>query len=350
MSGVRPPEEARTADPYAGRASSAPRKPGTVRVAAVQAAPVFLDRGASLDKSIALIEQAAAQGAQLVAFGEAWLPGYPWWIWLDAPGAGMPWAVRLFHQSVERDGREFTALAAAARRHRIVVVMGHVERAGGSLYLAQSVIDADGTVRLHRRKLKPSGHERSIFGDGDGSDLAVVTTNVGRVGALCCWEHLMPLSRHALALQHEQIHVAAWPALSMGRGRRYTIGPAMTASINQTLAVESGCFVVAPTAVLDQNLIQMLCDSTEKILFMGVEGRSAAGGAAMVYGPDGAPMARALPEDEEGLVVADLDFEALAMAKRALDTVGHSARPDVLRLHVDHMPRPSVIDLDKASD
>lgn len=316
-----------------------------VRVAAVQAAPVFLDSAASLAKALALIEQAAAAGARLVAFGEAWLPGYPWWIWLESPGAGMPWATRLHAHAVTREGAEMAALSAAARAHRIVVVMGHVERAGGSLYLGQSIIDTDGSIS-HRRKLKPSNHERSLFGEGDGSDLRVAGTAVGRVGALCCWEHLMPLSRHALAMQHEQIHVAAWPALSMGRDRRYTIGPAMTAAINQTLAVESACFVVAPTAVLDATLIEALCDTAEKRLHMGVEGRSAAGGAAMVYGPDGAPMAAALPEDQEGLVIADLDFAALTMAKRALDTVGHSARLDVLRLDVDLRPQPTVVRTD----
>ncbi|CAB5686315.1 Aliphatic nitrilase [Delftia tsuruhatensis] len=313
-----------------------------LRVAAVQAAPVFMDRQASLGKALHLIEQAAAAGAQLVAFGEAWLPGYPWWIWLDSPAAGMPWAVRLHAQALVREGTEMAQLSAAARKHAIVVVMGHVERFGASLYLAQSIIDVDGTVQ-HRRKLKPSNHERSLFGEGDGSDLRVKETAAGRVGALCCWEHLMPLSRHALAMQHAQIHVAAWPALSMGRDWRYTIGPAMTAAINQTLAVESACFVIAPTAVLDQDLIAALCDTPEKRRLMGVEGRSAAGGAAMVYGPDGAPMAPPLPEDQEGLVLADLDFSALTLAKRVLDTTGHSARPDVLRLHVDYRAQPSVV-------
>lgn len=315
-----------------------------IRLAAVQAAPVFLDLKGSLGKALALIDAAAANGARLVAFGETWMPGYPWWIWLESPAAGGRLAQRLYDNAMERDGPEMAAICAAASRRQMVVVLGHVERAGGTLYMAQSIIGADGVVRMHRRKLKPSGAERSIFGEGDGSDLAVVDTELGRVGAMCCWEHLQPLARHALALQHEQIHVAAWPALSMGRDRRYTIGPQMTASINQVFAVESGCFVVAPTGLLDAEAIEMLCDSSEKRGILGVEGRQAAGGSAMIYGPDGSPLAEPLPEDEEGIVYADIDLEALLMAKRSIDTVGHSARPDVLRLTIDRRPMPTVSD------
>jgi aliphatic nitrilase len=314
-----------------------------VVLAAVQAAPVFLDRAASVEKAIGLIEQAARSGAQLVGFPENWIPGYPWWIWLGAPAWGMQFMARYHQNAMRRDGPEMAAIAAAARRNGIVVVMGHVERDGGSLYMAQCIIDADGRPLLHRRKLKPSRTERMIFGEGDGSHLSVVDTRVGRVGALCCWEHIQPLSKYAMFTQGEQIHVAAWPALSLYRGKAYAPGPEMSMAISQVYAAEGQCFVVAPTTVMDTKTLDMVCDTPEKRAMLTIPEREQAGGSSMIFGPDGKPLAAYIPEDQEGIVMATADFDAILAAKVGADPVGHYARPDVLRLMINRQPAPSVV-------
>jgi aliphatic nitrilase len=164
----------------------------TFSVAAVQAAPVFLDLEATVDKGIDLIEQAAARGVRLVGFPETWIPGYPFWIWLDPPAMGMRFVGRYHENSLEVGSPAFLRIVEAARANDIAVVMGYSERSGGSLYMGQMLVDRDGRVVATRRKLKPTHVERSVFGEGDGSDLAVHDTDVGRVGALCCWEHLQP--------------------------------------------------------------------------------------------------------------------------------------------------------------
>ena len=191
----------------------------------MQAAPAFLDLAAGVAKAQKLIEQAAEAGARLIAFPELWLPGYPWWIWLGPPAFGMQFMPRYVENALRRDSDEMRALCETARRHKIHVVLGYAERAGGTLYIAQSMIGDDGSVLAHRRKLKPARTERSVFGQGDGSDLAVVDTPLGRLGALSCGEHFQPLLKSAMYAQFEQVHVAAWPAFSLLRGRAFLNGP-----------------------------------------------------------------------------------------------------------------------------
>lgn len=240
------------------------------RVAAVQAASCYFNMDQCIGKAQSLIREAAANGAQLIAFPELWAPGYPWWIWLDAPGWGLQFVERYRSHTLTQDSVQIQQLRDTAREAGIMVVFGYAERFGGSLYMAQMIIGADGQVLANQRKLKPSGTERSLFAEGDGNDLPVVETPLGRVGALCCWEHIQPLSKYALFAQHEEIHVASWPALSMGRNVRYATSPQMTASINSVYALEGGCFVIAPTAVNDQALLDLLGNDPEKSLLMGL--------------------------------------------------------------------------------
>lgn len=315
-----------------------------LKLAAVQAAPVFLDRTATVAKAIALMERAAEGGADLIGFPETWIPGYPWWIWLGPPHWGTQFAARYRRNAVRRSGPEMQVLCDAARRFGMVAVFGYAELDGGSLYMGQTIVDSDGTVKLHRRKLKPSRAERMVFGEGDGSGLTVVDTSAGRVGALNCWEHLQSLSKFALASQNEEIHVASWPALSMTRGRAHAPGPEMSAAISQVYGLENGCFVVAPTAVMDEATLALVADTDERRAMVSVTGLPASGGFAMVYGPDGRALAAAIPESEEGVIVVEVDCDALAAAKLGADPAGHSGRPDVTRLLIDRRPLSSVIE------
>src|SRR5260370_37749326 len=195
-----------------------------VRVAIAQSAPVYLDKKARRERALGLSQQAGKGGAQLVAFGETWLPGYP--AWLDVcPGAAL-WEnpstkdvfARLRANSIVVPGEEVHALREAARDLKIVVMIGVNERvdagAGkGTLYNSLLTISEDGQVTNHHRKLVPTYTERLVWGNGDGRGLEAVPTSAGRVGGLICWEHWMPLARMAMHNSGEHIHIAVWPTV-----------------------------------------------------------------------------------------------------------------------------------------
>ena len=309
------------------------------RAAAVQAAPAFLDLDAGIDKAIDLIQQAARNGAKLIAFPETWLPGYPWFIWLDSPAWGMQFVQRYHDNSLVYGTPQADRLAQAARQNKIMVVMGHSERQAGSLYIAQWIIDENGETVAQRRMLKPTHVERTVFGEGDGSDLSVWETSLGRVGALCCWEHLQPLSKYAMYAQNEQVHIASWPSFSVYRGAANALGIEVNNAASQIYAVEGQCFVVAPCATVSQDMLDTLCgdDAIKRQLLL------AGGGAARIYAPDGQLMHEPLPETEEGLVYADIDLGMISLAKAAADPAGHYSRPDVTRLLLNKTPGDRVV-------
>lgn len=307
------------------------------RVAAVQVAPVYMNAAATTDKAIALMEQAAEKGAALIAFGEAWLPGYPFWVWLDGAFANMGRFAAYQAASVEIEGPEIQALRDAAARLGIFVVMGLSERAGGTLYLSQVGIDDRGEIFFRRRKLRPTMAERMVYGEGNGSDLVVAETELGRIGALCCWEHMNPLGKYAMYAQQEQVHIASWPSFGLDTNLAYALGADVNNALSQVYAVEGQCFVLAPTSVIDEATLAFCADRSG-----GTAPFRAGGGFTMIYAPDGRPLNEPLPENEEGLVIADIDLGYTAMAKIAADPVGHYSRPDVLRLWLNAAPAPCV--------
>jgi nitrilase len=297
------------------------------KVAAVQAAPAYLDLDKAIDKSITLIEEAAAAGAALIAFPEVWLPGYPWWIWLDSPAWGMRFVQRYFENSMEIGSAPFQRLQRAAADHKIWLVLGFSERSAGSLYIAQAIISDSGEVIATRRKLKPTHAERTVYGEGDGSHLAVHSTALGRLGALSCAEHIQPLSKYAMFSQNEQVHVAAWPSFSVYRGMAFQLSAEVNNAATQVYALEGQCYVLSPCGVVSPAMRELLIDSPSKAPLL-LEG----GGYAMIYGPDGARLCEPLPETAEGLLYADVDLGLIGVAKAAYDPVGHYSRPDVVRL------------------
>jgi aliphatic nitrilase len=308
------------------------------RVAAIQAAPVFLDLDGSIDKARRLIREAAGNGARLIAFPETWIPGYPWFAWLDSPAWGMQFIQRYHDNSLVLGSPEYQRIAQAARDNRIWVVLGYSEKAGGSLYMGQAFIDDQGDTVATRRKLKPTHVERTIFGEGDGSHLSVHETPLGNLGALCCWEHLQPLSKYAMYAQNEQVHIAAWPSFSLYRGAAYALGPELNNAASQMYAAEGQCFVVAPCATVSREMVEMLCvdDMKKQLLRIG-------GGFTRIYAPDGSPMGDPIPEDQEGIMFADLDLGMIPLAKAAADPSGHYSRPDVTRLLLNRTPGDRVV-------
>lgn len=316
---------------------------GTYKVAAVQSAPEFLDLKAGVVKAIALIEEAASQGAELIAFPEVWLPGYPWWIWLGSPAWGMQFVQRYYDNALVVGSVEFQEICAAAAKHRIFVVLGFCERSAGTLYLSQAIIDDTGAVVSSRRKLKPTHVERSVFGEGNGSDLRVNDTRLGRMGALCCAEHIQPLSKYAMYAQHEQIHIAAWPSFSVYRGAAYQLSAQANNAASQVYALEGQCYVIAPCATVSKSMLDVLIDTQEKTGLL-LEG----GGYTMIYGPDGAPLSEPLGEAAEGIVYAEVDLGLIGLAKAAYDPVGHYSRPDVVRLLLNAESNPHVQPLNQS--
>ncbi len=316
------------------------------KVAAVQAAPCYLDLPRGVEKAVRYIEEAAAAGAKLVVFPETWLPGYPNHIWLGSVAWSMQFTGRYFENSVEAGSDADLAIAEAARRNNIQVSMGLSERDGGSLYIAQWHYDENGTVIQRRRKLKPTHVERTVYGEGDGSDLVVHETSIGRVGQLSCWEHLQPLSKYAMYSQNEQIHCAAWPNYALYETQAYALGHQVNTAVSMIYAVEGSCFVIAACATVDKELQDMLCQGDpekEALLRVG-------GGYARIFAPDGQSIGSNLPDTEEGLVLADIDLGMIAYAKAAADPAGHYSRPDVTRLLLNPKRQRPVMLFDDIED
>jgi nitrilase len=310
-----------------------------IKVAAVQAAPVYMNLDASIDKAEKIIAQAAQNGAKLVAFPETWLPGYPWFVWLNSPIDSMPFYVPYHDNSMEVDSAQMRRLQSIAHRHDIFIVMGFSERERGTRYMSQVTIADTGDIVQVRRKLKPTFVERSVYGEGDGSDLTVMSTSIGRVGALNCWEHAQPLVRMAMHAQGEDIHVAAWPSFSLYRDIAYSLGPEVNMAFSRTYAVEGSCYVVAPCAPISQEMFDMMADTPEKAHLLNPRSSKPGGGFSMIYGPDGREMCEPLAEDEEGILYADLDPAMITVAKVAADPSGHYSRPDALHLVINKQKR-----------
>lgn len=306
------------------------------KAAVVQAAPEFMNLAASVDKAVAIIEEAASNGASIVAFAECWFPGYPWWIWLSAPAHNIRYFQQYSENSMVIGDEHFSRIAAAAKDNKIYVSTGASERDHGSLYIAQFLFDDNGQIVQTRRKLKPTHMERTVYGDGDGSDLAVFDTKIGRVGQLCCWEHLQPLSKYAMYSMHEQVHVSAWPSFST-YPQAYALGPQANIAASQTYALEGQCFVLAPCGIVSQAMYDSLVENDDQAQLISV-----GGGYAQIYAPDGSPMCEALAPEQEGILYADIDLGAIAVAKSFADPVGHYARPDVTRLLLNRKPQARV--------
>lgn len=307
-----------------------------VKVAAVQAEPVWWDSAATADKTVALVGQAAAEGAKLVAFPELWIPGYPGFMLTLNQAETLPYIIKYRQQGVAADGPEVDKIRAAAKEHGIAVAFGYAERAGGTLYMSQMLVDADGEVKIRRRKLKPTRFERELFGQGDGSDLQVAQTSVGRVGALNCAENLQSLNKFALAAQGEQVHISAWP---FPLGDPVLIGDSMGA-INQVYAAETGTYVLMTTLVVGPSALEAFAieERYDPQQYLG-------GGYARIYGPDMQLKSEVLPPTEEGIVYADIDLSMLEAAKYVLDPTGHYSRPDIFRVTINRNPQHPVTEV-----
>ena len=293
--------------------------------AAVQAEPVFLDRDATVEKACTLIADAAATGASLIVFPETWIPTYPWWI--ASPGVFSARAyAELWKNAVEVPSPATDAIGDAARAAGAYVVVGVNERdlaTRGTLYNTLVYFGPDGAVLHKHRKLIPTFTERTVWGFGDGSDLQVLRTPLGRVGGLICWEHEVTLAKYALYAQGEQVHCATWPAYS-SQNAHIDFGM-------RQYAFEGACFVVSACGVRANSALPKELGG----------GKVEANGGSAIVGPDGQYLAGPVYDREE-ILYAEIDLEAAIREKHSRDVAGHYARPDVFRLIVNTDPKPAI--------
>ncbi len=299
------------------------------RAAVVQLSPVLHDRAATMEKVLAKIREAAAGGAQIVVFPETCVPYYPYFSFVLPPALMGAEHLRLYDQAVVVPGPDTAAISALARDLEIVVVLGVTERDNGTLYNAQLIFDADGELVLKRRKITPTYHERMVWGMGDASGLRVVPTAVGRVGALACWEHYNPLARYALMAQHEEIHCSQFPGSLVGQ----IFADQMEVTIRHH-ALEAACFVLNATAWLTEEQIAAIMPAAGPL-----QDSLRGGCCTAIVTPEGKHLVPPLTHGE-GVLLADLDLALITKRKRMMDSVGHYARPELLRLLIDARSKP----------
>jgi len=307
-----------------------PEGTGPLRIAAAQIAPVWLDRDATLTRVVEQIEAAGTQGVNLVAFGECLVPGYPFWVErTDGARFGSDLQQALFahyiDQAVDIEAGHLDSVTDAARRNRIAVVLGILERPasrGESVYACAVSIGADGEIRAVQRKLMPTHEERLVWAIGDGNGLRTWRLGAFTVGALNCWENWMPLARASLQAQGEDLHVAIWP----GNARN-------TAEITRFMALEGRSFVLSVSGLMRAGDLPNELPCADALRDAAADMPWAAGGSCLA-GPDGGWLIEPV-EHEQGLFVAEIDHEQIRRARHNFDPSGHYSRPDVFQLEVD---------------
>jgi nitrilase len=313
-----------------------------LRVAAVQAAPVLMDREATLARVADLTRDAAADGAELVVFPEAFVPGPP--VWIDTAriwDGDEEWYGLLADQAVVVPSPATVRLGAIAREAGVWLVVGVDERAGGTIYNTLLYFAPDGTLADTHRKLMPTGSERTVWGMGDGSTLRSIATPFGRLGGLICWENYMPLARFHLYAQGVDVWVA--PTLAPG--------DAWVATMRH-LAREGRMFVIGVNPTIHADQIPPSIPRPDALYPPEDRERDKGWllpGNTVIVDPTGAVMAGPVRE-EERVVSAELDLDLVRTARRLFDPVGHYNRPDVFRLAVDTAPRPAVVEMDLVND
>jgi nitrilase len=307
----------------------------TSKIAVVQAAPVFLDREATVAKACELIAEAGRSGALLVVFPEAFIPTYPDWVWRIPPGQHQMLAdmyAELLEQSVEIPGAVTEELSRAARQAGVYVAMGLNERnaqaSNASLYNTLLYIGPEGELLGRHRKLVPTAPERMVWAQGDGSTLEVYDTSLGKLGGLICWENYMPLARYSLYAWGVQVYLA--PTWDNGEPWLSTL---------RHIAKEGRVYVVGCSiAMRKQDIPDHFAFKTR---YYSEVGEWINKGDSAIVGPDGRFIAGPL-NAEEGILYADLDPRQMRGSKWNLDVAGHYARPDVFHLTVSREDRPLI--------
>jgi len=310
-------------------------------VGIAQIAPVWLHRDKTLEKIVHYVRQAGKEGCRLVAFGEALLPGYPFWI-EHTDGARFDSALQkeihghYMTQAVQIEAGDLDSLCRAAEDSRVAVYLGCIERAcdrgGHSLYCALVFIDAEGVIRSVHRKLMPTYEERLTWAPGDGHGLRVHSLAPFSVGGLNCWENWMPLARAAMYALGEDLHVAVWPG-----------GIHNTAEITRFMAREARSYVLSASGLMRTSDVDADVPHYQSIMASCPE--VLANGGSCLAGPDGEWVVEPCV-GEEKLIIATIDHRRIREERQNFDPAGHYARPDVTRLEVNRTRQSTVVIID----
>ena len=311
------------------------------KIAVVQAAPVLFNRRATIDKACRLVQEAGSKGAKLVLLPEAFVPAYPRGLSFGmvvgdrSPEGRLLWK-KYWENAIEVPGPDTEALGAAAQEADTYLAIGVIERnrhsSRGTLYCTLLYFNPDGNLMGKHRKLKPTGAERLIWGEGDGSTLTVIQTEIGSIGGLICWENYMPLARMAIYNKGVELYLA--PTADDRDIWQATL---------RHIACEGRCFVLGCNQYMTK---EMYPDDLKALKELDEQPEIMCRGGSVIISPLGKVLAGPLYE-QEGILFADLDLGAIARSKFDFDVVGHYARPDVFQLIVNEEPRISVIAADK---
>jgi nitrilase len=306
------------------------------KLAIIQKPPTLLDREKTIQDAVTFVDEAVSNGAKLVIFPEAYIPGYPSWIMRLRPGGD--WGLteeihsRLLENAINLESNDLMPLYDAAGKHQVTIVCGMDERdsklSQATLYNTIVVIGPSGKVINRHRKLMPTNPERMVWGFGDASGLKVVDTPCGRIGGLICWENYMPLARYALYSQGVEIYIA--PTYDSGDGWIGTL---------QHIAREGRCWVLGSGYVLKASDIPESFPEKAKLYPDPDEWVNP--GDSIVIAPGGKIIAGPM-RNEQGILYAEIDNKSVGIARRSLDIVGHYARPDIFKLHVNTQPQSPV--------
>jgi aliphatic nitrilase len=295
-----------------------------LRVAAVQAAPVFLDREATAEKAIGLIEEAAAGGARIVGFPEGFVPGHPGWVeLLPLDARTLELSRRLFKNAVEVPGPAVDAIAAACGRHGVAAVVGICERlprTTGTLFNTQVLIDDQGLVASKHQKFVPTVGERLVHGPGQTGSANAMSLDQLNVTGLICGENSNPLAVYASAVAYPTVHVASWP---QHFSPELQMGPVIEL-VSRGLAYTLKAFTLNAVTTVCEEMIEAYGDEATLPFLRSAE----AGGRASIVAPSGTLIARA-EDPSEQLVFADVDLDAVIVPKFVHDTAGHYNRPEL---------------------
>ncbi|MDV5227092.1 carbon-nitrogen hydrolase family protein [Providencia rettgeri] len=305
------------------------------KAAAVQAAPVFLDTDATVDKVCKLIEEAADNGAKLVAFPEVFISGYPYWSWVMNPIEGSPWFEKLCKSAIEVPGPEIRKVAQAAARHHINVVVGVNERnpnGVATLYNTLVTISDEGKILGRHRKLVPTWAEKLTWANGDASSLKVHQTSIGPLGALACGENTNTLARFSLLAQGELVHIASYIALPVAP-KDYDMAEAIRLRASAH-CFEGKVFTIISCSTVSEEIVEAMAASHPQSRELLARPNSAFTG---IIGPDGRVIGEPLI-DKEGIVYADIDLNSCIQPRQMHDITGHYNRFDIFDLQVNRRP------------